>query len=115
MGGCMTDILMPPESFIFPNNPAVGDTVVTADGRVFMWNGTTWAVIATGGLVRHEHKETPASTDWIIVHNMHATFVHVQVVDTSGNTVIPDVRFINANRVDLVFANPVSGTAILRR
>lgn len=106
-------------AFDFPSNPQVGDTVSLPDGTTFEWNGTTWSRVETGGggggVVRYVHTEAPASTDWTITHNMNTRYMHVQVVDDAGNTVIPDVVFTNANRLDLVFANPVQGTAILRR
>jgi len=75
--------------------------------------GTPGPPIDTGG--RFEFHKSPAAKDWVIAHNLNFRYVLVQVVDDSGNTVIPDVHYTNANRADLVFATPVEGTAILRR
>ncbi|PWT79177.1 MAG: hypothetical protein C5B60_00060 [Chloroflexi bacterium] len=103
--------------FTFPSNPAVGDRVTSPDGRVWEWDGSRWSVVSTGGGggPSFTHTQTPAVTDWPIIHNMGFRYVLVQVVDTVGTHVIPDVVYTNTNRVDLEFANPVAGTVIIRR
>jgi len=108
---------MTPFAFDFPPNPSVGDTVALPDGTTYVWDGIRWSILTTGGLalIRYEYHQTPAATDWVIAHNLNFRYVHVQVVDDAGNTVIGDVTYTNANRTDLWFANPVQGTAILRR
>jgi hypothetical protein len=52
---------------------------------------------------------------WIIPHNLGRQFVNIQVVDNSGNTLIPSPEYTSVNVVTLTFANPVQGTAIIRR
>lgn len=104
---------------MFPSNPNVGDTFTMPDGRVFTWDGERWVLTTTGGGggtgETYTHIESPAATDWVVPHNMAFRYVLVQIVDTAGNTVIPDVVYTNTNRVDIIFANPVEGTAIIRR
>lgn len=100
----------------FPPNPNVGDQYTAPDGRVFEWNGDSWVVVSSGGTAgaRYLYTQSPADTDWVISHNLNFRYVHVQVVDTAGNTVIPDVDYFSNIRVDLIFSNPVAGTAIIR-
>lgn len=103
---------------MFPSNPNVGDQFTTSDGRTFEWDGVRWILVESGGSAagaRYTHTQSTAATDWPITHSLNFRYVLVQVVDTAGNTVIPDVAYTNANRVDLIFANPKDGTAIIRR
>jgi len=110
-----------PRIFDFPANPSVGDQVTAPDGRVWEWNGVVWLLVAPGGggggttLQHMTYTQTPPDTDWAIGHNFNFRYVLVQVVNTSGDTVIPDVAYTSVNRVDLIFANPVAGVAIIRR
>lgn len=115
-----TRSINPMADFVFPSNPNVGDQVTSPDGRVWQWDGSRWVVISTGGGVGpgtggYTHTQGTANTGWIVPHNLNFRYVLVQVVDNAFNTVIPDVAYTNMNRVDLIFANPVAGTAIIRR
>ena len=115
---------------MFPSNPNVGDQFTAPDGRVWEWDGIRWVLVQTGGgggtgnepgapspsgKYGYEHTQTGASTDWDILHDLDYRYVLVQVVDSAGNTVIPDVIYTNKNEVELNFANPKTGTAIIRR
>lgn len=104
---------------MFPSNPNIGDQFTMADGRVFEWNGVSWVLVSSGGGggagASYVYTQSSPATDWAITHSLNFRYVLVQVVDTSQNTVIPDVEYTNVNRVDLIFANPKQGTAIIRR
>lgn len=105
---------------MFPSNPNVGDQFTMPDGRVFEWNGISWVLVSGGGGgggagASYTYTQSTPDTDWAITHALNFRYVLVQVVDTAGNTVIPDVDYTNVNRVDLIFANPKEGTAIIRR
>ena len=104
-------------AFDFPSNPSIGDTVALPDGTTYVWDGIKWSILTAGGmsLVRYEYHQTTPDQDWVIAHNLNFRYVHVQIVDGAGNTVIADVTYTNPNRADIWFANPVAGTAILRR
>lgn len=108
-------MINPMADFVFPSNPAVGDRVQSPDGRIWEWDGSRWVVISTGGGVSYTHTQSTAITNWPVLHNLNFRYVLVQVVNSSQDTSIPDVVYTNNNRVDLIFANPVSGTAIIRR
>lgn len=105
---------------MFPSNPNVGDEFTMSDGRTFQWNGVAWVLVDSGGGgatgARYTHTQSTQATDWgPISHQLNFRYVLVQVVDTAGNTVIPDVTYTDNNNVDLTFANPKQGTAIIRR
>jgi hypothetical protein len=49
---------------------------------------------------------------WNIIHNLDR-YPSVTVVDSGGSEIIPNLIYINANQIDLYFANPTSGKAYL--
>lgn len=71
------------------------------------------AIPTTAG--RFEHPQNVADTTWTLDHNLGQRIVAVQVVNTSGTTMIGDIDFETANRCVLTFVNPVAGTAVVRR
>lgn len=54
---------------------------------------------------------TPATT-WSITHGL-GKFVAVDVVDSGGSAVIPDVHYVDANTVTLTFGTSTSGKAFV--
>lgn len=105
---------------MFPSNPNIGDQFTSSDGRTWEYDGIRWVLIQSGGgggvgVGGFSHTQTPAANNWAITHNLDHRYVLVQVVSNAGNTVIPDVDYTTKDKVDLIFANPVAGTAIIRR
>ena len=50
----------------------------------------------------YTHEQGVSSAQWVINHNLN-TYPSVEVVDTSGNTIIGEVIFTNANTVTINF------------
>ena len=63
----------------------------------------------------YSHVQSNAETEWIIAHNLNSSYVQVQVINNHGKIVLCDIDFVDANTVKLNFANPVIGTATVRR
>lgn len=70
-----------------------------------------------GGAGRYEHDQTTADTVWTVTHNLGTKYVSSQVIDSSGNIVIPDTDWTTSTTttLTLVFAYAKDGTAIIRR
>lgn len=110
-GGGLDPSLFLPKS----GGTMTGPLILHVDPAAPLGAATKQYVDAHAGGAPYIHVESPAETDWVIVHQLNFRYVQVQVVDSAGNTVIPDIIYTDANRTDLLFANPVEGTAILRR
>lgn len=70
-----------------------------------------------GGGGRYEHDQTTADTVWTVAHNLGTKYVSSQVIDSAGNTIIPDIDWSasTTSEVKLVFAHAKDGTCIVRR
>ena len=104
--------------FVFPSNPNVGDQVTDPNGTVWEWDGFTWIPQESGGgggTAPFVFTQATPLTNWVVPHNLNFRYVLPQIVNSAGNTVISDIDYVNVNRVDLIFANPVQGTAVIRR
>lgn len=85
--------------------------VLTADSVATL--GVLWKTGAAAA--SYVHVESPASDEWVIPHNLGFRYVAVQIVSDTGNAVIADVDWVSTTRVDLIFSQPVAGTAIIRK
>jgi len=58
------------------------------------------------------HDQQAASAKWVIRHelNMHPS---VTIVDSAGSYVIGDVRYLDANTLEVTFSAPFAGKAYL--
>jgi hypothetical protein len=52
------------------------------------------------------------SASWLVAHNLNK-FPSVDVVDTSGRRVMPDVTYLDSNVLTLDFDIPMTGSAYL--
>lgn len=70
-----------------------------------------------GGGGRYEHEQTTAATQWDVEHNFGTKYVSAQVVDSAGNTIIPDIDWPASTNTEikLIFATAKDGTCIVRR
>jgi hypothetical protein len=64
------------------------------------------------GDLRYEHNQMTPSADWIIDHMM-GVMPHVIVVDSAGDTVWGDVRYVSPNRITITFGGAFAGMAYL--
>lgn len=71
--------------------------------------------IGQSEFIRYEHVQPIPAVIWNVTHNLHSIWVLVQVIDPFGNTIIPNIEFVDLDRVRLEFAFPVGGRAIIRR
>lgn len=55
------------------------------------------------------------STTWTVVHNRNSFGLNVETVDTSGEPVVGDVRFVDANTIEIDWYWPMAGAARLFR
>ncbi|MBQ6756520.1 MAG: hypothetical protein IJP43_06215 [Oscillospiraceae bacterium] len=60
----------------------------------------------------YRHDQLVASAEWTISHNM-GKYPSVSIVDSGGNVVMGDVRYIDENTVTVRFNGAFSGTAYL--
>ena len=58
----------------------------------------------------YEYTQSTASDTWIINHNLNK-YPSITVVDSGGNQVYGDVKYLNKNTVELKYSYPFSGTA----
>lgn len=117
-GGPLIDPTTTKGDLIVRGTAAITRLAVGAEGQVLTADsaaslGVVWKTGTSG--VSYVHTESAASDEWVIPHQLNFRYVSVQIVDDSGDTVIADIDYVNTTRVDLSFANPVSGTAIIRR
>ena len=63
----------------------------------------------------YTHNQNTPSNIWVVTHNLNFLYVTVQVVRATGNVIIPNITYTNANAVTLTFEESVQGTAIIRR
>lgn len=65
-----------------------------------------------GGDKHYRHRQTLASDVWLVEHGL-GTWPSVTVCDTADSTVVGDVIYIDANRLEIHFSAPFSGVAYL--
>lgn len=58
------------------------------------------------------HYQTAVSSTWTITHNL-GKYPSVTVVDSGGNVIIGDVKYVSENEVKISFTSAFSGTAYL--
>lgn len=60
----------------------------------------------------YSHYQPSVSNTWDIVHGLNK-YPSVTIVDSGGNTVVGDVRYVSLNEVQVTFTSAFSGTAYL--
>jgi len=56
--------------------------------------------------------QVSALATWTIAHNM-GKYPSIEVVDTGGNVLWPDIDYVDANTITVSFTNPTAGKAYL--
>jgi hypothetical protein len=67
---------------------------------------------AGGGDLTFVHNQVALSASWSVAHNL-GNFPSVNVVDSGGSLIIPNVSYVNSNNVTISFAAATSGKAYL--
>jgi len=95
------------EVWIDPEEPAPRDDLV-------LWVDTdqSGGGGGGGGDLNYVHTQTAPSTTWTVVHNL-GKYAAVDVVDSGGSVVIPDVHYDSAAQVTLTFGSATSGKAYM--
>lgn len=95
------------------------DPDVPDDGDVLEFDSSTMSWInapnrQTGGTVdaNFVYNQNIVSSIWIVTHNLNK-LPSVQLEDSSGDSVIGDVDYLDLNTVRVSFAFPISGKVIL--
>jgi hypothetical protein len=56
------------------------------------------------------HTQSALSAAWVVLHNL-GKYPAVEIVDTGGSVILPDVRYDSVNQVSLFFSAATSGKA----
>ena len=64
------------------------------------------------GDANYVHKQTEASAEWIIVHNLNK-YPAVSIIDSAGDEVVGNVHYDSVNQVTITFTGAFKGTATL--
>jgi hypothetical protein len=64
----------------------------------------------SGNDLNFVYTQLSPSASWSVTHNL-GNFVSVEVVDSGGSTIIPDVHYVDTNHVNLLFGSATSGKA----
>ena len=65
---------------------------------------------ATGGDLTYVHNQGSPASVWTITHNLNK-YCSVDVVDSGGSVVVPDVHYDSLNAVTITFGSATSGKA----
>lgn len=87
------------------NKPQING--VTLEG-----NKTTEELNIDVGDANYTHKQTEASSEWTIVHNLNK-YPAVSIIDSAGEEVIGNVVYDSTNQVTIIFNGAFKGTATL--
>ena len=60
----------------------------------------------------YTHLQPLPSATWSVVHNLN-TFPSVTVLDSANEVILGDVRYVDANNIQLIFTAAFSGVAYL--
>lgn len=89
-------------------------TIRLTPGTAVVQVGSAWLLIAQGATgaadKNYVHNQASAAVTWTVVHNL-AKFPAVEVVDSGGNWLIPNVQFVDLNTLTVTFATAASGKA----
>jgi hypothetical protein len=64
------------------------------------------------GDLNYVHNQTSPSAMWTVTHGL-GKYVAVDIVDSGGSIVIPDVHYIDTNSLTLTFGSATSGKAFV--
>ena len=74
--------------------------------------GATGADGAAGGNTTVVHDQASASATWTITHNQ-GRYPSIDIIDSSGNHVIGDIKHNSVNQLVATFDNAFAGKAII--
>jgi len=97
-------------------NMTLGGTADLADDPVV---GAPWSLMVegedhlggsggTGGDQSYVHTQSASATTWNVVHNL-GKYPAVDVVNSGGNVILPDVHYVDANNVTISLGAPDTG------
>jgi hypothetical protein len=96
------------------NTATVKTTVVIGSNELtVVCNGPGLGGGGTGlGDLNYVHNQTSPSAMWTVTHGL-GKYVAVDIVDSGGSIVIPDVHYIDTNSLTLTFGSATSGKAFV--
>lgn len=108
-----------PSAITFGGQRLRGPTADGAHGQVLTTDGAGQLYLSTpsgggggSGDSNFTFDQLSASSTWNVVHGL-GKFPSVSVVDSSGNSVIGDVHYVDTNSLTIAFSSIFSGTAYL--
>jgi hypothetical protein len=70
------------------------------------------AAPGTAGGLTYTYTQSSPSANWSITHNLNR-YPAVDVVDSGGTQIEPDIHYVDSNNVVVNFGSPTSGKAYL--
>lgn len=111
--GGLNIIGMLPEMSDLPETAGSGDAYLI-DGYLIVWTQGGWInagpMVGQGGTggATYQHTQTVPSTVWTVAHNL-AKRPSVSVTDHLGNAVLPDIKYLDENIVQVTHGVPLTG------
>lgn len=93
-----------PEVFIGPNAPS------PRDQQVFWIDTDAVAIPVSTRDKNYIHDQTSPNTIWNVAHGL-GKFAAVDVVDSGGSVVMPNISYVDDNNIQLTFGSATSGKA----
>lgn len=88
-------------------------TLRLVPGTATVTPGSAWTLVAQAGSSdTYIYTQVSPATSWSITHNLNR-WPAVEVVDSGGTVIIPDVLYVNANSLTVSFGSATSGKAYL--
>lgn len=104
-----------PEMADLPESGASGDAYLI-DGYLIVWTEGGWLnagpMVGQGGAggATYQHTQAVPAAVWTVAHNLGKR-PSVSVTDHLGNAVLPDVKYVDANVVQVTHGVPLIGFA----
>jgi hypothetical protein len=98
-----------------PTAPQEGQVYFnTADNIFYGWDGISWIVLSNIAVPNDYLRFTQSVPNnvWTIAHNL-GFYPNVSVVDSSGNSVEGDIKYLDLNTVQISFIGGFAGDAYL--
>ena len=94
---------------------ANGTTGFTGSKGDTGFTGSAGNAVVAGAFV---HTQSSAATTWTITHNLDSQYLNVEVIDSTGNSLVgtsnyPVVNFTSANVTTLTFSTSITGYAAI--
>lgn len=109
---CEYRIVIAPKTNFTGNDISLYDSTTAVPAYL----NTISSVYSLNDLGAYVHNQKIPTTEWVFSHNLGSKGLLVQCVDRDLTEVVPaDIIFVDDNNVKVLFTEPVSGYALLKR